>query len=115
MGIRVYRTNRRLWKGGYARHKWNIYGVWICSATGGSGGYDTGYITVTPGQELTVNVGAGGAGAIDIAPSASSACSVTPGRDGYVYIEYDYIIKEHVLYGNNTVDTSAKINLHQQY
>ena len=95
-------------KGGYARHKWNIYGVWICSATGGSGGYDTGYITVTPGQELTVNVGAGGAGAIDIAPSASSACSVTPGRDGYVYIEYDYIIKEHVLYGNNTVDTSAK-------
>lgn len=60
------------------------------NAAGGSGGYDSGYVSVTPGQTYTVVVGA--AGAVNYRNMGSYASTVpnnqTGPANGFVYIAY---------------------------
>lgn len=51
--------------------------------SGGSGGYDTGYVDVTSGTTYTVIVGGGGSGS-----TLGRYCTASAGNSGFVYIAY---------------------------
>ena len=74
--------------GGHVRHTTNIRNYWISRAQGGSGGYDTKTISVTPGEILTINVGAGGKGDSKGVSRFSNRCWAEAGGDGFVLIQY---------------------------
>ena len=54
-------------------------------AGGGSGGYNTGYVTVTPNTTYTITVGAGGAKSTQSEYAGSYG---TAGNSGFVLIAY---------------------------
>ena len=59
------------------------YYYWAPCGTGGSGGYNSGYVTVSPGTTYTITVGAGGKIA-----SNSEASAMKDGNSGFVFIAY---------------------------
>ena len=95
-------------QGGYARHLYNIRSVWVCRATGGSGGYDTKTITVTPGEVLTINVGEGGNGASSGLDRYQHICWGEAGKNGFVLIQYEAVKRDDYLTTKSTIDNEAK-------
>ena len=54
------------------------------NSNGGSGGYNTGYVNVTPKTTYTITVGAGGKKVIN----SVYATNATDGKSGFVLIAY---------------------------
>ena len=76
-------------KGGSVDSSTNATGWFDANASGGSGGYVTSTITVTPGQTLTVVVGSGGAAANNNDHLYTSGGDhVDAGGNGAVLIRY---------------------------
>ena len=94
-------------QGGLARHTRNIRSVWVCRATGGSGGYDSKTISVTPGQILTIKVGAGGEGESRGLDSYRHICWAEPGNNGFALIQYKSIRQDYELTTTRAVDENA--------
>ena len=73
-------------------------------AGGGSGGYNTGYVTVTPNTTYTITVGAGGAKSTQTEYSSSQG---TDGIGGFVLIAYGGEIQNETGITSNTVSTTV--------
>lgn len=95
-------------QGGLSRHLRNIRSVWVCCATGGSGGYDSKTITVQEGETLTINVGEGGTGISGGLDNYKHICWAEPGNDGFVLIQYESIKKDYYITETSTIDEAAK-------
>lgn len=57
-------------------------------SSGASGGFNSGYVSVTPGQTYTVTVGAGSGIEIDRATPNGWGEILTAGKSGFVLIAY---------------------------
>lgn len=64
------------------------YGTWTPKAGGGSGCYNTNYLTVTPNKTYEIIVGNGGTSAIGDSDSSQYITSYTNGTSGFVLIAY---------------------------
>lgn len=106
--LSLTKTDGTYGQGGLSRHLRNIRSVWVCCATGGSGGYDSKTITVKPGEVLTINVGAGGDGISGGLDNYKHICWAEPGNDGFVLIQYEDITKDYYINATNTIDEAAK-------
>ena len=94
--------------GGVSGHYFDSDGTAAQVGAGGnSGAYNIGYVNVTPGQKITIKVGAGGKGVVNENDGEYGRYTVSDGTGGFVYFEYEQILYEQVIYEQNTVDTSA--------
>lgn len=63
------------------------YGAWTAKASGGSGGYDSSYLSITPNKVYSITVGIGGKSYIGNSDS-QYITNYTNGNSGFVLIAY---------------------------
>lgn len=77
-------------KGGQSHHYYDSDGTTSqVGAAGNSGAFDTAYIDVTPGQQITIVVGAGGTGTNISNDGDTWRYYATDGNSGFVLLEYE--------------------------
>ena len=75
--------------GAYAKITSKYSWVGVATAGGGSGGYNSGYVNVTPGTTYTISVGAGGTNITnDVFETTEASRTYYNSKPGFVHIAY---------------------------
>lgn len=97
------KTPGKFGQGGRTRGYYNYDGPQDFSWAGNSGGYNTGYVDVVPGDSYEIVVGDGG----EPCQLGKTSGYAEKGASGYVFIAFGGDIQPDIIYESNTVSTTV--------